>query len=604
MKQNSAALIVALMAFSAVLAPGRNVTSPSPPPGAAANSKPAETVPAKPAAEGKETAAVATHWQEPIRLYREFFGISFEDPKPDGVQIAERPSQETKYRKEYAIVNKTSDEPDVSGPEDLREIAEQARAQRYDLKFMIALVPDPVDSSLAPYFDQALEAVQLAFASSGYLLDRVWIPWSGDADKNQLKTYRTTPGVLLFRSNPKITATGCLERAKLQVVFLVGETPKQGIHERAFDQSVSFIAGLSAAAASIGVAASPVRILGPTFSGSARSLRVAVSHWKPPKPFHIVSGTATAPGTEKDLGFERTLVSDDVLQANALGFLEHIGWDPSKIALLKEFDTSYGAGVNSQEGKAQQPLEVLFPSGLSEIRTAWEKNAKVQAANGDKNVLNIPQSALELSLEDQSKPVDIIPHFSSLSIDSSDLAISNLLERIWRDGIRYVGILSTDPRDKIFLVERIRRFCPDMLVFTLDNNLLYSHPQYSDKMDGTLVLSSFPLMTETHRFRGFLDGPSGRDFARQFTSELEEGIYNTTLSLLSDKKVREPRTWISAVGAGSLWPIAALPELHGLPFEKLANRDDLQFLALIATLCLLAVWLRSVYPNLDLVNEG
>ncbi|MFL6199337.1 MAG: hypothetical protein ACJ76J_09185, partial [Thermoanaerobaculia bacterium] len=68
---------------------------------------------------------------------------------------------------------RTSEQADEAA---LREVlSDQAN---YRFKFLIALVPDPLDSQLPAGFDQALEGIQQAYADSGYLLDRVWLPWA------------------------------------------------------------------------------------------------------------------------------------------------------------------------------------------------------------------------------------------------------------------------------------------------------------------------------------------------------------------------------------------------------------------------------------------
>src|SRR5437868_5648472 len=82
--------------------------------------------------------------------------------------------------------------------------------------FLAALVPAPPD----PRLDQALEAVQRGFAQSDYLVDRVWLPWTGDGANRGGIAAQTAPGLLLFR---RLRADGS---RSLALVFLVGETPK------------------------------------------------------------------------------------------------------------------------------------------------------------------------------------------------------------------------------------------------------------------------------------------------------------------------------------------------------------------------------------------
>jgi hypothetical protein len=479
------------------------------------------------------------------------------------------------------------------------------------LEFLVALVPDPLDSYMPERFDQAVDAIQQAYADPGsvgiapsqYLLDRIWLPWT-DPDA-AARTWRSTPGVLLFR-NPG--------RGLLSTVFLVGESPKSGIARESFRNALQVIR----AAVPEG---ETVRILGPTFSGSAESLKLALR--EVPRA-EVISGSATATDLEKDLNdpprasFCRTVVPDQILQRHAYEFLEEkMGWDPTKVALLIEADTAYGQAATSGQQSQTDFVIIRFPSRLSRLRTASEREAD---RGGKGGLVRSSKTLLDLSLAEQGKPVDVVPQITPLSSRGNDLEIANLLETISREGIRYVGILATDVRDRLFLAERVRSFSKGIVLFTLDNNLLYAHPQVASSMNGTLVLTSFPLFTEG---QPWLPGGewAGRRFRRQFTSELHQGVFLATRRLLTGASVPEPHVWITVVGGGSLWPIVSLPvEGDGDRFWTCGSaageaassggdgerggaeetaRVDLKVLLVMAVLFLLALWLRSVVPPKD-----
>jgi hypothetical protein len=142
--------------------------------------------------------------------------------------------------------------------------------QVYRLKLLIALVPDPLDSQLPAAFDQAIDAIEQGFAYSspmraGYLPDRRWLPWE-DAAVVQGRSYRATPGLMLFRQEDGPVCT-------LTAVLLVGETPTTGLHMAAFHEALRLAADLADSGEG------PVRILGPSFSGTVSSLRVALLQW-------------------------------------------------------------------------------------------------------------------------------------------------------------------------------------------------------------------------------------------------------------------------------------------------------------------------------------
>ena len=51
----------------------------------------------------------------------------------------------------------------------------------YKTEFLIATVPDPIDSAYGYAFDQVVDAIQRAVEKKdGYILDRSWLPWELD----------------------------------------------------------------------------------------------------------------------------------------------------------------------------------------------------------------------------------------------------------------------------------------------------------------------------------------------------------------------------------------------------------------------------------------
>ncbi|HEY4593251.1 MAG TPA: hypothetical protein VIJ61_12630, partial [Thermoanaerobaculia bacterium] len=186
-------------------------------------------------------------WCEPVRVIRDFFLL---DP---GLELTKEKS--------------------------LRQIEKAAAANRYKLRFLVALVPDPIDSNPPISFDLALDAIQKGFGRAGYRPDRVWLPWTIEAGKPggvAEPLYRTTPGLLLFRLPPKEPSSQELSSQELAIVFLVGESPKSGIQKRAFDQALTLASGLRGAGWT-----QEVGILGPSFSGSVDSLLIALQGWSP-----------------------------------------------------------------------------------------------------------------------------------------------------------------------------------------------------------------------------------------------------------------------------------------------------------------------------------
>jgi hypothetical protein len=502
-------------------------------------------------------------------LYQEFFGLSLSDP--------------------------TEIWPAAAGA-----IADSADRQHYKLEFLVALVPDPVDSHLSNLFDEALDALQRGIAESGYLFDRVSLPWEGEAAKMRL--YRSIPGGLLFR---RVDEKG---QGHLLAVFLIGESPKGGIQKQAFYTALDFITELQKKTQQNGL-----RILGPSFSGSAESLRLALRQWQHDRgsgagrfEIEMVTGSATTQGLEKkfdlaqfdktgvNVEFARTILSDDVLKQRAFDFLrERFGWKPKDIALITEFDTSYGSSTSPTWSVG---ITVPFPSNLAHIRTAREKLGLDRDPSSSETSVTARKS-LDLSLADDDKPIDVVPQLNELSTQANDLALASLLRGISRR--RYIGILATDLQDRLFLAEQIHSFCPDAVVFTFDNHLLDAHPKVAKSMDGMLVLTSFPLYPSREK-----------RVSRQFISEFQQGIYLAVLRLVKrPSRLEPPVVWVAAVGNGELWPIAALSPEGGPPGLNFrlrgADRAEPKWLVSALVIALLAAWiLRLARPLQQAIGQS
>ena len=91
-----------------------------------------------------------------------------------------------------------------------------------------------------------------------------------------------------------------------------------------------------------------------------------------------------------------------------------------------------------------------FPSHLADLRTAWEGEQKAAQAT-EANPLPTARRALGLDLSGSEQELNLVPTFSATTTSINDLLVANLLQTIAREGIRYVGIVSTDPMYKLFL---------------------------------------------------------------------------------------------------------------------------------------------------------
>lgn len=272
---------------------------------------------------------------------------------------------------------------------------------RYCIDFMIATVPDPIDSRLPYLFDRFLASIQRAAEADHLVLDRYDLAWLEElqeieAAKGSLgmekkllpeaddpHPYEKEPGLTLFR-DPYSGAS-----PRLLVLFLVGEIPTAGISKEAFSSALSQISEFSGPRCPSRAAEEnpprtgsvSVRILGPSFSGSVESLDYAIASWLAehalhagnanPKRFRfqIVSGSATAIPIKADSAvkgrsffdfgeysatatFEATVIRDDDVALPK--FIDYLSKQqpvtfgrPMTVGLLTEANTAYGNSLAS-----------------------------------------------------------------------------------------------------------------------------------------------------------------------------------------------------------------------------------------------------------------
>lgn len=442
--------------------------------------------------------------------------------------------------------------------------AEEIRANihGYKTEFLIATVPDPIDSPYGHAFDQVVDAIQRGVEKKdGYVLDRAWLPWEIDRKAKPKpgepasKLRETRPGVLLFRHgrdrNRQIT------QPELCVVFLVGETPMGGMHKLAFYNALKMMRDVGHPDSK------PVRVVGPYFSGTATSLQFALGDWWgiansnygfgegfPHYRFRIITGNASAvrkadtfsieatkdafPDWRPDgLEFSSTVIPTRTVLAGLLHFLTRrdgsgthesipssVDIVPGKVALLTEGNTGFGRSFESTGNS--QLVKLRFPLHISRVKNEYtlaarEKDKKTGHAEDD------PLMALSIA-DDLSVGEGVASQGGSTTTATNGQVLSRILATISRERCRYVGVIASDSRDKLFLIRLIREHCPDVRIFVTDGDLLLTHPEYRYHMRGVLVGSTYPLV------------PKNQNWVKADTMERilfpsvgAQGYYNATL---------------------------------------------------------------------------
>jgi hypothetical protein len=518
--------------------------------------------------------------------------------------------------------------------EDLRR-----RLHNYDVEFLIATVPDPLDSPYGHAFDQVVDAVQRAVEKKdGYILDRSWLPWDLDrkakpkADEKPGEgpaTLREShPGVLLFRHG-KMADKG-ITRPGLCVVFLVGETPQGGLHKRAFTRALRMMddAGHPESA--------PVRVVGPYFSGSQTSLQFVAGDWwaggrkdegKGPKgepnplpsllqasfwlsapvrpnpvyAFDVITGNAAVfrkkdffqldaaadghPHWHSDkFSLTATVVPTRSVVTAVLRYLarrdgcradEPVGSNvvaslPGKVAILAESNTGFGkvfTGINRPE----ELLLLRFPLHISRAKNEYTQAFRQK---DEKAGLRPADSLIPSTFDEGNRSAEGVPSQGGATTAAVNAQVlANILATVAREQCRYVGVVASDTRDKLFLVRLIREYCPDVHVFVTDADQLLLHPDYRYYMRGVVVGSTYPLMPQNQRW---VSPDAGERIL--FPTSGAQGYYNAALMHLGkhdqlleyapprfaaaelgpagEKALRRPPIWISTVSPnGTLVPL-------------------------------------------------
>jgi hypothetical protein len=254
---------------------------------------------------------------------------------------------------------------DLAVPDNCYEKDDPARYQPHEdptdktsqLKFVVALLPDPVHTHLPVVFDQFAAAIQEGAQDEKYDFDGSWLPWDEEetpyalfldekAANRQQELKETQPGIIVFR---KIVECATKEHQNLNerdehaaeknlkdcrdtwetgglsksyraglIVFVVGEEATHGIHKDQFRNALAWIKALRPQADTQG---KQMAILGPTYSGTLPSLTQVLSETDIKKQLNLStpSGKTTgqAGSQESPEGQQLAIFSGSVSSSDA-----------------------------------------------------------------------------------------------------------------------------------------------------------------------------------------------------------------------------------------------------------------------------------------------
>jgi hypothetical protein len=502
--------------------------------------------------------------------------------------------------------NRTLDEPtsSVSLLDDFLSTGgpETVALGKYHVCFMIATLPDPIDSHFASNFDRGLNAIVSAMSDAGYDIDRWSLPWRTPGPEEFQASWSATPGGLpRIDSRPAAPTQHHDEPGSvlfrrgddLVLVYLVGETPTHGLQKAAFQAAVKSLRGFEQSH-SPEHAPQTLLVLGPYFSGTAESLHLALKSVHSDRSVRVLSGSATSTKNRdliqgEGISYGSTSLPDREMLAALDEYFRRIHVTPCDVALLVEDGTAYAqdfttdtlecAGQKDESGTHQKDkpathqreapathprLVLRFPLQISQIRTAYEKR---DAARRGTPSQPQPHRALEMSLEGPEKPRDALsPYEPRMTANAAELVLASAFDTVRRQRIRYLGIVASDTRDVLFLARKAREFSADAHLFTFGADILFQHPDALPYLDGLVVVTTYPLLGPYQAWHGVAS------HHRSFPGSSEEGIYNAMLFLLGhgEKALdysppgpgttsHQPPVWIVANGRHGFWPLDVFP---------------------------------------------
>ncbi len=470
------------------------------------------------------------------------------------------------------------------------ECRRDTSAGRDSLQVMIATIPDPFDSHLDWAYDAYLEALRRSFAAAGYVPDRFWLPSAADSvtvtippdsikraardttsDTMKVALHEFYPGVLLFRSQNPLDH-------RLALLYLVNELPTTGLHKEAFLTAVRERRLLLSDTSSFAVA-SQVRhtllIAGPIFSGAAQSLRTSIddalrSVDTDLQAVRTVTGSATNAGNvlalsgmtgTARLSFQGTLNSDDAMREVLNTSLQTLGLKPKQVAILSESSTLYGA-----EASGTDFLTITFPLNIASLNNEVGDNTG-DGGGGAASLPGLGQSSrTRLELRDQMRPRENPSVVSKLTVPTLELMLGEIVQTLAEHEIRAVVIQASDIRDQLLLAREIRVRNRDTQIITFQSHRLLLRPEYATQLNGTLVLTSYPLFLEDQ----WWDQEQPRGLLT-LSNDAAVGTYNAVLTLLDRPRLRIeyespltrgtgpaiPPVWLTAVANNRFVPISA-----------------------------------------------
>jgi hypothetical protein len=557
-------------------------------------------------------------------------------PGGDSTKTPGTAANKSKARTTVSLVKSRFDEP-VRFLALFLEKAQPAPKGQQGLQILYATVPHPVETNLGSAFDHNVEALQVGLQEAGYLFDSSWIPWNthepredfddDEKEKNAAVQEDDFPGILLFRKNGVMGAGESYSKGI--VVFLLSEKPTQGIAVSQLETAWEILKKKPL----LGLISSkrlhspgPVRILGPTFSGSFPSLVkvVGLLHGNDPHAQIVIrSGGTTGGGAAKaalqELVSEYKDISIDFGSAHydyaywdeiAESTLVRMGIQTDEIAFMSEDESSFGWYTKDLLNRAKHTgWRIPFPRDISGLRAGYAQQGvfdPYSPAQPWKRFLHLKG--------DDPKGGDTIRSFGGTgTTETQEAILFGISEFLKSHSIRAVVISATNEEDRLFLTQFLHVNNPGVRVVIIGDSRIFMRGSTA-QFRGDLMVDDFPMLPRLHDWTvsGKIAHPDASKknedsttsevddhTAILFDDDVAQGTYFSAIDLFGEPKHsgdpkcpdaqykwypedseplwgglgdhnQKPPMYVVALGSNATWPVAEmrpdLPKTSPNPF--------------------------------------
>jgi hypothetical protein len=397
------------------------------------------------------------------------------------------------------------------------------------LQTIIEIVPDPIYSGMSYHYDKTILGITKGMTDEDYLLDSFTTNWKLPESNNDSKSDKSLsknesepsyknwirkPGMILFRKyeNPSKEFSTLEKTAakELVVILLVPETPIEGIDISVMAKALHVADRLKSSCEK------PIRIVGPTFSGSYSSVQRIIQYWEKKDNITWYNGEASIFGNNEQQSYIKNLIpTGSVLKEALISYIKSdlapscITWN-KRVAILSEEKTAWGKLLESKEApdsnsnETKTPNDICyennklnefyfnFPLRIDQIRLRVQQLEKQSISSTGIKLQN--QEGLTLDIDEAGQHNELLPladtTFTSVN---EELRLLKVVSEINRLNIRFIILTASDIRDKIFLIKYLNKHCPDAQILTTGSDISLTHSTRYSELRGLIVATPYPI---------------------------------------------------------------------------------------------------------------